>query len=94
MARFFISAILFLGGIALLALRIPGWSLFLGLPATQLGIIFLIFTFDEFARKKVGPESIHTIPCSLCGKPLVAPYWQNKIICKKCQKKKINLLSS
>lgn len=33
----FLSLVLFAGGIALLALRIPGWGLVLGLPAVQGG---------------------------------------------------------
>lgn len=86
-ARILISLVLFAGGIALLALRIPGWSLILGLPAVQIGIIFLIFTFDEVARGKVGPDSLHMVRCSVCGKPTLAPYWQKEKICRACQKK-------
>ncbi|HUS60008.1 MAG TPA: hypothetical protein VMX76_01350 [Nevskiaceae bacterium] len=78
---------LFAGGIALLALRIPGWSLILGLPAVQVGIIFLIFTFDEIARSKVGPDNLHSVPCSVCGKSTLAPEWQKEKICEECQKK-------
>ena len=86
-ARLLIPIILFLGGITLLALRIPGWSLFLGLPATQIGIIFLIFTFDEIAQNKIGPNGLHQISCSVCGKPTLAPYWQKEKICRQCRKK-------
>jgi len=83
----FLSLILFSGGIALLALRIPGWSLFLGLPAVQVGIVFLIFTFDKIAHDKVGPNSLQMIPCSVCDKLTLAPYWQKEKICEECQKK-------
>jgi hypothetical protein len=83
----FLSLSLFAGGIALLALRIPGWSLILGLPAVQIGLIFLIFTFDEIARNKVGPDSLHLISCSVCGKPILAHQWESEKICIACQKK-------
>jgi len=82
-----ISTGLFIGGIILLALRIPGWSIIFGLPAVQIGIIFLIFTFDDLARNKVGPNSYHLLNCSVCGKPILAPSWQKERICGACQKK-------
>lgn len=85
--RVILSLSLFFGGITLLALRIPGWSLFLGLPATQIGIVFLIFTFDEVAKKKVGPDSLKIIYCSVCGEPTVTPIGQKEDICEECQKK-------
>jgi hypothetical protein len=81
----FLSLSLFVGGIALLAIRIPGWSLILGLPAVQIGLVFLIFTFDDIARNKVGPQSLHMIPCSVCGKPTLTPNWEQEKICMKCQ---------
>lgn len=85
--QLFLSLVLFVGGIVLLALRIPGWSLFLGLPAVQIGIVLLIFTFDEIARYRVGPESLKMISCSVCGEPTPAPSWQKEKICEKCQQK-------
>jgi len=78
--------VLFAGGITLLALRIPGWSLFLGLPAVQVGIVFLIFTFDELFRTKIGPNSLQMVHCSVCGKLTPVPYWQKEKICEECQK--------
>lgn len=75
------------GGIILLALRIPGWSLLMGLPLTVLGNIFLIFTIDAVARKKLGQESLQTVLCSICGQPTPAPTWQNEKICLVCEEK-------
>lgn len=86
-----VSLVLMLGGIYLLSLRIPGWSLIFGLPAISTGIIFLIFTFDEIAQNKVGPNSLHVVSCSICGQPTLAPKWQKEKTCEKCQKKKLNL---
>ncbi len=82
-----LSLILFLGGIWILTLRIPGWSLFLGLPAAQIGIIFLIFTFDEIIRGKVGRDSLHLLSCSVCGKPTLAASWRKEKICGECARK-------
>lgn len=82
-----LSLALFIGGIVLLALRIPGWSLILGLPAVQIGIVFSIFTFDGLAQNKVGPHSLHVIPCPICEKRILVPYWQGEKICGECQKK-------
>jgi hypothetical protein len=83
-----LSLVLFFGGVWLLALRIPGWSLFLGLPAVQIGIIFLIFTFDEVMRGKVGSDSLQMLSCSVCGKPTLAPAWQKEKICGECKRKR------
>lgn len=82
-----VSLGLLAGGVFLLYLRIPGWSLILGLPATQIGIIFLILTFDEIVRGKVGPNSLHMIPCSVCGKLTLVSTWQKEKICEECQRK-------
>ena len=74
-------------GIVILALRIPGWSLLVGLPLIILGVIFLIFTIDAVARKNLGQESLQTVLCSVCGQPTPAPSWQNEKICPVCEKK-------
>lgn len=45
-----VSVGLFIGGIVLLALRYPFWSLFLGLPSVQIGIVLIILTFDKLSQ--------------------------------------------
>lgn len=50
------SLSLFLGGIFLLTLRIPVWSLLLGLPSVQIGIVLIIFTFDRLSREEIKEE--------------------------------------
>lgn len=47
---------LFLGGIYILTLQIPFWSLLLGIPATQLGIYLIIILFDELGHTAVTKE--------------------------------------
>lgn len=51
-----VSIVLFVGGIVLLILRLPFWSLFLGLPATQIGLILLIFSFDRLSQEEIEEE--------------------------------------
>ena len=85
--RLLIPLVIFIGGIALLALKIPGWSIFLGLPATQIGFIFLIFTFDKVSRKSVGLGSLQEITCAVCGRLTLAPFWYDEIVCPDCRKK-------
>lgn len=59
----------------------------MGLPTTAIGIIFLIFTLDNVARKELGSDSLQIVLCSVCGKPTPAPSWQNEKICPDCEKK-------
>lgn len=33
-------------------LRLPGWSIILGLPMVIIGIVFLIYTYDEVMSNK------------------------------------------
>ena len=82
-----VSIILFGGGVFLLSARISGWGTLLGVPATVTGFIFLIFTFDEMARSRVGPKNLHLVKCSVCGKPTLAPFWQEEKICPVCEDK-------
>lgn len=49
-----IPIVLLAGGLVLLALKIPGWSLIFGLPITIFGTVFLIYTYDTIASKKFG----------------------------------------
>jgi len=83
----FIASLLFIGGIILLSLKITGWSLFLGLPATQIGLVLLIFSFDSFGRKKETEGDYHLIPCLLCHRQTLTPKYIDKKICESCQVK-------
>lgn len=84
-----ISALLFFGGIALLFLKIPGWSLLLGLPAVQIGIVLLIFAFEAVGRKKsvLPSEEYHMVTCLVCGQQVPAPKYIRKRMCDDCQVK-------
>lgn len=41
---------LLIGGLVLLFAKIPGWGVILGLPMIVIGVIFLIYTYDEVSR--------------------------------------------
>ncbi len=85
----FVSLGLFIGGIILLALRYPFWSLILGLPSIQIGIILLILTFDRLSQEEVENEiaQVHQVPCALCGEPTFTRGPEVKGICSGCDKK-------
>lgn len=48
--KFIAAVVLFIGGIFILTLRIPFWSLILGIPSIQIGLVLIIFTFDAIGR--------------------------------------------
>lgn len=39
-----------------MTLRIPVWSLLLGLPSVQIGIVLIIFTFDRLSQEEIKEE--------------------------------------
>lgn len=51
-----IAIVLFIGGIFLLVFSIPFWSYFLGIPAVQIGIIFMIFAFEKLSNEEINRE--------------------------------------
>ena len=64
---FFIGIILMICGVWLLTLPLPGWKLILGLPSVQIGIVILIFVFDDLTKRSLHPTHYTTINCPLCG---------------------------
>lgn len=54
--RVIASLTLLIAGITLLALRIPGWGLILGLPMIIFGSVFIIYTYDEVLSRHVGHD--------------------------------------
>ena len=51
--RVVVSLLLLAAGITILALRIPGWGIILGLPIVIFGSVFLIYTYDEVLSRQV-----------------------------------------
>lgn len=51
-----VALTLFIGGLVLFFLRISFWSLFLGIPSIQIGIIFLIYVFDKVSTSAIDQE--------------------------------------
>ncbi len=53
------SLALFFGGIIMLFFYpVRFWSYFFGIPATQIGIVFLIFTFEKLTRNTIDEDEI------------------------------------
>lgn len=49
-----VSMTLFIGGIFLLLAGLPFWSYYFGIPSVQIGIIFLILSFERTMRGSFG----------------------------------------
>lgn len=80
-----LSLALLLGGIWLLSLRIPGWSLFFGLIIIPIGTALTIFTLDEIARNVIIPSDFKSVRCNVCGKTTYARESKKDVICWRCR---------
>jgi hypothetical protein len=80
---------LFVIGGFVISLKIPFWSLFLGIAAIQIGIVLSVFTFDIISHRLSKPitSEYKTIPCLVCKKLNYVPKYQNVTICDMCQVK-------
>lgn len=47
---------LFIGGLILLLFAGGFWGYFLGIPAVQIGIVFIIFTFEKLSREAIDDD--------------------------------------
>ena len=85
----FVSSVFFIGGIVLLYLKIPGWSIFLGLPAVQMGIVALIFALEKISSQKstLPSKEYHYVDCLICKHQVLVPKYREKVICDDCQVK-------
>lgn len=81
----FLSLALFLGGIWLLSLRIPGWSLLLGLIITPVGFALTIYTLDDIARNIIIPSGFKPARCNVCGKITYTREPKEDVICWRCR---------
>ena len=84
-----IPGLLLLGGIALLALRISGWSLIFGLPMVVFGTVFLIYTYDEVVSQRIPLDNNEIVACSICKQPtpLFPGVKKEDVMCFDCQEK-------
>jgi hypothetical protein len=88
-SRFIAPMILFIGGVWMLSLRITGWSLILGLPAIQIGMVLIILSFDNSAKKTFSSGEFQIVKCDNCGDPTAAPLGEVHELCPKCRAEKI-----
>ena len=81
-----LSIVLFLGGAFLLTLKIPFWSLFLGIASVQIGIVLIILTFDSLIKKRNKPltDEYKTVNCLICRSSQYVPKYQKTVICDAC----------
>ena len=88
-----LSLSLFFGGGYILSLKIPFWSMFLGIAAIQIGIVLIILTFEVFTKRrtKAITEDYKAIPCLVCKKLNYVPKFQRTTICDNCQLKIANI---
>ncbi len=86
--RGIIPIVFLAAGVIILALRMPGWSLLLGIPLTIFGAVFLIYTYDEVVRKTFAPMPTQIVKCSVCGKhtPVIPGFPEKDTICAACKK--------
>ncbi|TEU01694.1 hypothetical protein E3I18_02520 [Candidatus Woesebacteria bacterium] len=87
--RGIIPIVFLAAGVVILTLRMPGWSLLLGLPLTIFGTVFLIYTYDEVVRKTFIPILPEVTKCSVCDKPTpISPGTDPEdIVCTSCKRK-------
>jgi len=78
-----LSLSLFLGGIWILSLRIPGWSLFWGLILIPVGASFTVYALDSVSRNRIAPPEYRPVKCKVCGKMTFAK--EKEAVCGRCQ---------
>jgi hypothetical protein len=56
-----IALTLFIGGIFILLSPMKFWSLFLGIPSTQAGIVLLIMAFEKLTKDSLDEDDLGNI---------------------------------
>ena len=85
-----ISLGLIYGGVQIIKLELPFWSLFYGLAAIGIGVAMSLVAFNEVAKSRSATvNEYHEIPCSNCSKMTLVPYLTEKTVCSDCQLKYI-----
>jgi hypothetical protein len=85
---FILAGGLFVGGVVILGIGIPFWSLLLGITSIQIGIVLIIVTFDAFIRRsnhRGDGGEFKTVTCLVCGAPTVVAKYVNVAMCDNCQ---------
>lgn len=85
--RGIIPIVLFVGGIVLFVTRTSPWGVVLGLPAIVIGMVMVIYTYDEVISKKVHPLADELTRCAVCGRltPRMAGVNPEDTICFECK---------
>ena len=77
-----------ISGVVLFVSEVSGWGVILGIPMIVIGMVMLIFTYDEAIGKKIDEMSEQFVRCAVCGKltprqPKIVP---EDTICSQCKK--------
>lgn len=56
--RTLIPLALLIGGLFLLFLDLPGWSVIFGIPTVVIGVVFLVYSYDDLVSKRIGGDNI------------------------------------
>jgi len=77
---------LLFSGIVLLISKVSGWSLIAGLPLVVFGLVFSIYSYDEFLREEENFSYSSPKKCSICGrKTYNFEKIKGKIVCRDCK---------
>lgn len=76
------------GGVWLLTSKLSGWNIILGIPMTIIGMVFLIYTYDEVVSNKIQPLSQELVRCRRCGRltPRMLGVSRKETICLSCKR--------
>lgn len=82
-----VGLVLLIGGVWLLTLPLPGWKLILGIPAAQMGIVVLMYAFDDITKKRLHPDHLQSLICPFCSFNNLIQPGTKTIHCGRCMKK-------
>ena len=89
--RFLIPTILLISGIVLLTFSYSPWGTIIGFPMLIIGVVFLIYTYDEvICKETINTLSGYYIKCLDCGRylPDINDFPSENILCPSCKMKK------
>ena len=76
------------GGVWLLTSELSGWNIILGIPMTVIGMVFLIYTYDEVVSNKIQPLSQELVRCRRCRRltPRMSGVKPEETVCLSCKR--------
>lgn len=86
--RGLLPIVLVVGGVWLLTSKLSGWNIILGIPMTIIGMVFLIYTYDEVVSSKIQPLSQELVRCRRCMRltPRMSRVSPEETTCQGCKR--------